>query len=240
VVARFVTCSRCPFRAIIVPSSACETSLSRRGAGTCPSPRKRAGAGTSARAYVSNLPGGVGVIPATPNPIPEGGRIMFDTTLRRPLVSLALVTGMLVAAGPAAADQPGRHRSDRQELTRRIKCAVANGWLDQRPVKVIARAFKAGDKRTVNAIAAADPQVCMAGNRVGIGRKSALSSHTRPSVDGIIAVLIGLNHAHRSPGIAGDGLQVPDVVAPQTDPRASGFTPPIGTDKGSRTLRSTP
>jgi hypothetical protein len=171
---------------------------------------------------------------------------MFDTTLRRPLVSLAVVTGLLAAAGPAAADQvvgPRAHPSDRQELTRRIKCAVANGWLDQRPVKVIARAFKAGDKRTVNAIAAADPQVCMAGRHVGgsgIASKSELSSHTRPSADRIIAVLIGLNHADRSAGIAGDGLQVPDVVAPQADPRVSGFTPPIGTDKGSRTVRGAP
>ena len=161
---------------------------------------------------------------------------MFDITLRRPLVSLAVVTGLLVAAGPAAADQvvgPRGHHYERQELKRRIACAVTNGWVDQRPAKVIARAFKAGDKRTVNAIAAADPQVCMTGTRVGIARKSELSSHTRPSADGIIAVLIGLNHADRSPGIAGDGLQVPDVVAPQTDPRASGFTPPIDTDKGS-------
>jgi hypothetical protein len=103
---------------------------------------------------------------------------MFDITLRRPLVSLAVVAGLLVAAGPAAADP-------------------------------------------------------------GFG-KSELSSHTRPSADGIIAVLIGLNHADASAGIAGDGLQVPDVVAPQADPRASGYTPPIGTDKGSRTLTGTP
>jgi hypothetical protein len=149
---------------------------------------------------------------------------MFDITRRRPLVSLAVVAGLLAAAGPAAADQvvgPSRHPSDRQELTRRITCAVANGWLDQRPVKVIARAFKAGDKRTVNAIAAADPQVCMAGRHIAgsdIAGKSELSSHTRPSADGIIAVLIGLNHA----------------------PAPTGFTPPIGTDKGSVTSRSTP
>ena len=76
---------------------------------------------------------------------------MFDITLRRLLVSLAVVAGLVVAAGPAAADQV-------------------------------------------------------------VGQR----------------------------GIAGDGLQVPDVVAPQTDPRASGFTPPIGTDKGSVTPRSTP
>jgi hypothetical protein len=79
---------------------------------------------------------------------------MFDITLRRPLVSLAVVTGLLVAAGPAAAAQAvaSQHPSDRQELAR-----------------------------------------------------------TRPSGDGIIAVLIGLNHA--------------------ATPTA--FTPPIGTDKGS-------
>jgi hypothetical protein len=168
---------------------------------------------------------------------------MFDITFRRPLVSLAVVAGLLAAAGPAAADQvvgPRGHHYERKELKRRIACAVANGWLDQGPVKVIARAFKAGDKRTVNAIAAADPQVCMAGRHAGTDRKSELSSHTRPSADGIIAVLIGLNHADRSAGIGGDGLQVPDFVAPQTDPRVSGFTPPIGTDKGSLIPRSTP
>ena len=79
---------------------------------------------------------------------------MVELTLRRVLVSLALVAGLLVAAGPAAADQAvaRQHPSDRQELAR-----------------------------------------------------------TRPSADGIIAILIGLNHA--------------------ATPTA--FTPPIGTDKGS-------
>jgi hypothetical protein len=79
---------------------------------------------------------------------------MVDITLRRALVSLAAVAGLLVAAGPAAADQ---------------------------------------------------------GVGSGIASKSQLSSHTGPSTDGIIAVLIGLNHA----------------------PAPTGFTPPIGTDKGS-------
>ena len=69
------------------------------------------------------------------------------------------------------------------------------------------------------------------------GSRSPIVLH---STEDARAVLIGLNHADRSPGIAGDGLQVPDVVAPQTDPRVSGFTPPIGTDKGSLTPRSTP
>jgi hypothetical protein len=79
---------------------------------------------------------------------------MFELTLRRMLVSLALVAGLLVAAGPAAAGQ---------------------------------------------------------GVGSGVAGKSELSSHARPSADGIIAVLIGLNHA----------------------PAPTGFTPPIGTDKGS-------
>jgi hypothetical protein len=61
-------------------------------------------------------------------------------------------------------------------------------------VKVVANAFKAGNQRVVNAIAAADPQVCMAGRHVGSGirRASELSAHTGPSAQGIIAVLIGL------------------------------------------------
>jgi hypothetical protein len=138
---------------------------------------------------------------------------MFDITLRRSLVTLAVVIGLLFVARPAGADQgvtpsgpqsgvsssrahtPGQHTFDRHELRRRIACAVTNGWLDQRPVKVIARAFAAGNARVVNAIAAADPQVCKAGNRVvgsGTGTRSTLSSHTGPSANGIIAVLIGL------------------------------------------------
>ena len=78
---------------------------------------------------------------------------MFDITLRRALASLAVVTGLLVAAGPAAAHEAvaSQHPSDREELTR-----------------------------------------------------------TGPSADGIIAVLIGLNHAATS----------------------TGFTPPIGTEQG--------
>jgi hypothetical protein len=51
---------------------------------------------------VSNLAAGVGVIPADTHH-PEGNATMFSTTYKRPLATLAVVGGLLIAAAPAGA-----------------------------------------------------------------------------------------------------------------------------------------
>jgi hypothetical protein len=54
------------------------------------------------QAHVSNLRGGSGVMPPTPNP-PGRGRIMFDINLMRAVAVLAAMAGLLASAGPASA-----------------------------------------------------------------------------------------------------------------------------------------
>ncbi len=54
-----------------------------------------------ARAHASNLRGRFGVIPGDTQP-PGKERIMFNITLRWPLVTLAVTAGLLAVAGPAS------------------------------------------------------------------------------------------------------------------------------------------
>ena len=60
-----------------------------------------------ARALVSNLRGGFGVIPGDTQPTPERKRIMFNVTLKWPLVTLAVAAVLLIASAPAGASPSG-------------------------------------------------------------------------------------------------------------------------------------
>jgi hypothetical protein len=137
----------------------------------------------------------------------------------RPLLTLTVIAALLAVAGAAHASSvspPGGIVTDNKDPDKLLRghrdaALVFSGDAYDNEMGIT-------DARGVGVVLMAD----MGGQMVGSGTATAgLNSHTKPSADGIIAVLTGLNHTDRGFGVAGDGSGVTGVVAAQTDPRSS-------------------
>ena len=112
---------------------------------------------------------------------------MFSSTLKRSVTTLAVMAGLLAVAGPAGAASTGNDGARAVGLKPDSNEVAVEGFMDY-----------------------TDDVAVFSGD--AYDNEMGITSHTKPSADGIIAVLSGLNHTDRGSGVAADGGAITGVA----------------------------